>query len=88
MATRAVRRVFSAGILLGLIAFVPVVANAANAAVSSVATPAVTVASTSIGTPETPFDARPLVLLLVAGGIGSMGALVREPVPEGRRTRR
>jgi hypothetical protein len=88
MASRAVRKVLSVGILLGLIAFVPVMANAATRAGSGATATDVTAASTSIDTPETPFDTGPLILLLVAGGIGSMGALVREPVPERRRARR
>jgi hypothetical protein len=88
MARRAVGRILSVAILLGLVAFAPLVANAATGALSGAASPDAVAPSTPIDTPETPFDARPLVLLLVAGGIGSMGALVREPVPERGRTRR
>ena len=41
---------------------------------------------TSPERPEAPFDSGPLVLLLATGGIGSMGALVRNPIPDRRRT--
>ena len=88
MARRAIGGVLLAGILLGLVAIVPLTASARDGA--GPAGDAVVAAATVTppATPEGPIDAGPLVLLLVACGIGSMGVLVREPVPEQRRTRR
>jgi len=88
MARRAIGGVLLTGILLGLVAVVPVTASARDGAgaVGDAAVGAATLTPST--TPEAPIDASPLVLLLVACGIGSMGVLVREPVPERRRTRR
>lgn len=79
---RAVGGVLATGMLLGLVGIVPVVADAATRA-----TPEAGVAKAAPApgrTTELPFDSGPLVLLLVAGGMGTMGLLSREPA-SGRR---
>ena len=86
MTRRAIGGVLAAGALVALVGVLPVVADAAS---GTVATTGVEDAATaSLVTTDTPIDSGPLVLLLIAGGIGSMGLLSREPAPAGSRTRR
>lgn len=86
MARRIVGGLAAAGLLLGLVTVVPVVADAASGAtqvdgaVDAVAAPSLTT--------ETPFDPGPLILLLVSGGIGAMGMLSRPVEPVRDRARR
>jgi hypothetical protein len=76
---RAVGGVLAMGTLLGLLGLVPVVTEAATRATTD--TGAAPAAATPINPAELPIDSRPLVLLLVAGGVGTMGLLSREPAP-------
>ena len=85
MARRAVGGVLAIGVL-ALLAIVPVAADAASApgpdAVSSAP------AAAALQPQPDPVDTGPLVLLLVAGGLGSMGILAREPEGAPARSRR
>jgi hypothetical protein len=76
---RATGGVLAMGTLLGLLGLVPVVTAAATRTTTdSGAAPA---AAAPVNPAELPFDSGPLVLLLVAGGVGTMGLLSREPAP-------
>jgi hypothetical protein len=74
------------GTLLGLVGLVPVVADAATRATTDRGAPEA--AAVPANTGELPFDSGPLILLLVAGGVGTMGLLSREPTPVGHSPRR
>jgi hypothetical protein len=86
MARRTISGLFAAAMLLGLVALVPMVADAGGGAAAGTGTPAV--ASPTLAATDVPLDPQPLVLLLVAGSIGAMGVLSREPVAERSRARR
>ncbi len=75
---RAVGGVLATGVLLGLVGLVPVVAQGATRMTGEANAPAAAAPATGTGS-ELPFDSGPLVLLLVAGGLGTMGLLSREP---------
>ncbi|MHB8960976.1 MAG: hypothetical protein ACYDAN_15300 [Candidatus Limnocylindrales bacterium] len=76
---RALGGVLATGMLLGMVDLVPVVAEGATRATTDASVPAAAPAPGSSS--ELPFDSGPLVLLLVAGGLGTMGLLSREPAP-------
>jgi hypothetical protein len=67
------------GTLLGLVGLVPVVAQGATRTTSDAGAPAAAPAPGSSS--QLPFDSSPLILLLIAGGVGTMGLLSREPAP-------
>lgn len=80
MARRVVGAVLASGVALGVVGLLPMVANAVTAPAPDAGQPA---AAASLPAPaDIPFDSSSLVLLLVAGGIGTMGFLSREPLPE------
>ncbi len=83
---RAVGGVLAMGMLLGLVGLGPVVTDASSRSTSTAA--ATTAAPTPGTTNPAPFDSGPLVLLLVAAGLGTMGLLSREPAPDRRAARR
>ena len=67
------------GMLLGLVGIAPVMA-AGSSRTPADATPHATAAAPG-STTQPPFDSGPIVLLLVAVGVGAMGLLSREPEP-------
>jgi hypothetical protein len=85
MARRTMGGLLAAALLLGLLSVVPMVADASSAGRDGDASAA---ASPTLDASGAPFDPQPLVLLLVAGLIGGMGVLAREPVPERSHSRR
>lgn len=85
-ARRAVGGVLATGTLLALLGLVPVVADAATRATTGGSADQSAPGARSTTPP--PADSRPLVLLLVAGGMGTMGLLSREPEPGDRAARR
>lgn len=82
---RAVGGVLAVVTLLGLVGLVPVPAQGATGATTGAQAPAAPAAGSGS---ELPFDSGPLVLLLVAGGLGTMGLLSREAAPVGDAGRR
>jgi hypothetical protein len=83
---RAVGGGLAVGTLLGLVSLVPVAAQGATRATAGTRTPAAAPAAVRAG--ELPPDSGSLVLLLVAGGLGAMGLLSREPAPVRHAARR
>ena len=78
--------VLAAGVLLALVSLVPVVeaVTSAGAPAASVAGPASVAGAPSamaVANAEMPVDSGPIMLLLVAAGIASMGLLSREAGP-------
>lgn len=85
MARRTAGGILVTGAVLGLLALLPVAADAGAAR-----PPGAVVAETPssrTAVPATPADSGPLVLLLVSVGLGTMGVLSREPRPGGDQLR-
>jgi hypothetical protein len=80
MARRSIGRILATAILLGLVGLVPVVADAASGGlVGEVGVAGAAGTAANPDTTEAPFDPGPLMPLLIAGGLGSMAVLSREP---------
>lgn len=86
MARRTIGGLFAAALLLGLVALVPMVADASSSASAGAGAPVD--ASPMLEAADAPLDPQPLVLLLVAASIGAMGVLSREPATQRSRARR
>ncbi len=85
MRRRAACRILAIGMLLGPFALAPVSADAASGTASVSNAPVV--AAALVGDTDAPFDPGPLVLLLIAAGLGSMALLSRQVVPEAAEAR-
>lgn len=83
MARRTAGKVLAASALLGLVALIPVGANAGSGSAAGADGDARAAAGVVGARPSTdaPPESGPLLLLLVAGGIGTMGVLSRESRP-------